>query len=157
MKKLSFLVKLPLPVIILLSLIVGGTYVYASLDKIANPGAFAQNVYNYRFLPVVFLHFFAVYLPWVEILAGIALFIPWVRRGGALLCGLMTLMFIVGISWALYRNLDISCGCFETGAGHAVGLDLLIRDILLFVACLLLFIQKPGEVIPPDGDLPTRN
>jgi uncharacterized membrane protein YphA (DoxX/SURF4 family) len=138
-----FFSTLPAPLIWLMRALVAVTFIYASVDKIANPGDFAQNVYYYRLVPMALLHTFALLLPWVEMVAGIALLIPSVTRGAALLSGLMTLVFVVGITAALARGLDISCGCFNTGAGHKVGLDLLYRDILLLAGCFLLVIQPP--------------
>ena len=44
---------------LLCRLAVGGTLLYASLDKIAHPSEFAQAVYNYRLVPLPLLHPFA--------------------------------------------------------------------------------------------------
>ena len=119
------------------SLGVGLVFLWASLDKIQHPGAFAQAIANYRMVPMVFLHPFAWLLPIVEAVVGLALIVGWQRRGAALLASLMTVMFIVAIATALARGLDISCGCFETAAGHSVGLDLLVRDVVLLGAALV--------------------
>lgn len=117
-------------------LVVGGVFLYASLDKIAHPGSFAKAVHNYRLLPLALLHPLAVLLPWVEAVVGVAIILGIARRGAALLALLMTVMFIVAVSAALARNLDISCGCFHTDGGSSVGLDLLIRDIGLLLLTL---------------------
>jgi uncharacterized membrane protein YphA (DoxX/SURF4 family) len=117
-------------------LIVGGVFIYASLDKIAHPDSFAKAVHNYRLLPLSLLHPFAVLLPWLELVIGIAIVIGVARRGAALLALVLTVMFIVAVSAALARHLDISCGCFHTDGGSSVGLDLLIRDILLILLIL---------------------
>jgi uncharacterized membrane protein YphA (DoxX/SURF4 family) len=127
----------------LLRLAVGGTFLFASLDKIAHPDAFAQATYYYRMVPGSLLHPFALFLPWLEAVVGLALIVGLQRRGAAWLAGAMTLMFIVGIASALIRDLNISCGCFHTDGGHAVGLDLLWRDILLLAACALIYVQRP--------------
>jgi len=122
---------------------VGLVFLYASLDKIQHPEAFAQAIANYRLVPMPLLHPFAVLLPVVEALCGLVLLVGWQRRGAALLCSLMTLVFIVAIGSALARGLDISCGCFHTEGGHGVGQDLLIRDIgLLIVALVPLFAPR---------------
>jgi uncharacterized membrane protein YphA (DoxX/SURF4 family) len=117
-------------------LIVGGILIYASLDKIAQPDSFAKAVHNYRLLPLPLLHPFAVLLPWLELVIGITIIIGVARRGAALLALALTVMFIVAVSAALVRKLDISCGCFHTDGGSSVGLDLLIRDILLLILIL---------------------
>ncbi len=138
----SRLLRLPRAVGLLLRLVIGVTFVYASLDKIANPEGFAQAIFYYRMLPAVLLHPFALYLPWLELVAGLALILGVARRGSALLIALMTAMFIVAIMAALARGLDISCGCFDTDSGHSVGADLLWRDALLLAGCFLLLFQR---------------
>jgi len=115
----------------------GGVFVYASLDKLVHPDAFAQAIANYRLVPMALLHPFAWLLPVVEAVAGIALIVGWQRRGAALLIAAMTVMFIGAIALALFRGLDISCGCFDTAGGHGVGVDLLIRDVVLLAAAVV--------------------
>jgi len=131
--------------VFLCCLVIGGVFIYASLDKIAHPGSFAKAVHNYRLLPLALLHPLAVLLPWVEAVVGVSIIIGIARRGAALLALLMTVMFIVAVSAALARNLDISCGCFHTDGGSSVGLDLLIRDIgLLLLILPPLLSRHPG-------------
>lgn len=117
-------------------LIVGGVFIFASLDKLSHPQAFAQVIHHYRMVPYSLLHPFAMLLPMVEFIVGAALVLGIKQRGAALISVLMNLMFIAAISSALYRGLDISCGCFHTDGGHGVGLTLLWRDLLLLLACL---------------------
>lgn len=136
--------SLPLPVVWILRLIVGGVFVYASLDKIQNPQAFAQAISNYRILPYNLLHPIALFLPWLEMICGGALIIGFRQRAAAWLLALMTLIFIFGITSALSRGLDISCGCFHTEGGHGVGIDLLWRDALLMAGALSLT-ASPGR------------
>jgi putative oxidoreductase len=133
--------RLPSWSVWLLALAVAATFVVASLDKIANPGDFAQSIYRYRLLPLALLHPFALALPWLELVAGLAVLWPSLRRGGALLAALMSLMFIGALGLALLRGLDINCGCFKAGGGHGVDLGLIGRDILLFAACLPLIVR----------------
>lgn len=121
---------------LLCRLVVGGIFVYASLDKLADPAGFAQAIYHYRMAPLALLHPFALLLPMAELVLGAALILGVARRGAALLAAALSVLFLAAISTALLRGLDISCGCFHTDGGHAVGLSLLIRDVLLLLACL---------------------
>ena len=114
----------------------GATFLYASLDKIADPVGFARAIFHYRLLPTTLLHPFALLLPWLEAVAGVALLVGLLRRGAALLATAMTVMFLGAIAAALARGLDITCGCFHTEGGHAVGISLLWRDLALLAACL---------------------
>ena len=122
--------------------LVGGTFVYASFDKIMHPEAFAQNIYHYRLLSESLLHPFAMLIPWLELVVGLAMILGFYRRGAAMLVSLMLVMFMAAITAALMRDLDISCGCFHTEGGHAVGLDLLFRDVALLVGAVVLWASK---------------
>ena len=127
---------------LLLRFVIGGTFVYASLDKIFNPAGFAQAIHHYRILNVYLLHPMALYLPWLELVAGLAMIMGMARKGAALLTSLMTVMFIATIASALARDLDISCGCFHTEGAHAIGLSLLLRDVALLAGALVLLINR---------------
>ena len=50
-------------VILLFRVVLGVTFIYASLDKIAHPDQFARIVYNYKILPGFLINIFAVTLP----------------------------------------------------------------------------------------------
>ena len=129
---------------LLCRLVVGGVFIWASLDKLAHPAEFARAIHHYRLVPYALLHPAALLLPAVELLAGAALVLGWQRRGAALVCGAMLVIFLAAIGSALARGLDISCGCFNTDGGHAVGLDLLWRDFLLLLACLPPLLARHG-------------
>ena len=126
-------------------LVVGGIFIYASLDKLIHPQAFAQVIHNYHLVPYPLLHAFAHLLPVTELVIGTALVLGIQRRGAALVAAFLTVIFMAAIISALSRNLDISCGCFNTDGGHAVGLDLLLRDVILLLLCLPpLLATEPG-------------
>jgi uncharacterized membrane protein YphA (DoxX/SURF4 family) len=123
-------------------LILGGVFIYASLDKLMHPDAFAQAIHNYRMVPPALLHMMAHYLPALEMVTGVLLVLGVWRRGATLLIAGMVLVFIAAIATALSRGLDISCGCFHTDGGHGVGMSLLLRDIVLLVLCLPPLLAK---------------
>jgi uncharacterized membrane protein YphA (DoxX/SURF4 family) len=122
--------------VVVCRLIVGGVFIYASLDKLIHPVAFAEVIYYYRIVPFPLLHLSAHLLPVLELVCGVALVLGIKQRGAALLAGTLTVIFMAAITSALIRNLDISCGCFNTDGGHTVGLDLLWRDGILLALCL---------------------
>src|SRR5207249_2923751 len=51
----------------------GAIFIVASLPKIADPPSFAHMIYNYRLLPGPLVNGLALLMPWVELLAGLAL------------------------------------------------------------------------------------
>ncbi|MBD3298642.1 MAG: DoxX family membrane protein [candidate division Zixibacteria bacterium] len=128
-------------------LIVGGFFVYAALDKIGNPGEFSRIVYNYRVLPGSLVNAFAIFLPWLELFAGMALIIGTRTVGSAaVITGLMA-VFIIAVTSAVARGIKIDCGCFTTGGNGArqVGLPLIIQDAVLLVLSLWIWIQGAGR------------
>ncbi len=133
--------RLPGILIWAMALTVAATFVVAAWGKIVNPGDFAQATYRYRMLPLILLHPFALFMPWLELVGGLALLLPPMRRGAALLVGLMNAMFITALITALVRSLNIECGCFGAG-GHGVDMGLIFRDLLMLVACILMLIQR---------------
>lgn len=131
-------------------LIIGGVFLYASWDKLLHPAAFAEAIDHYHIIPYGVLHPMAHGLPVLELLIGTALILGVCRKGAALLASGLMVVFLVAISSALLRGLDISCGCFHTDGGHAVGLSLLVRDVVFLILCLPpLFIQDAGPRFPP--------
>lgn len=124
-------------------LLLGFVFIYAAIDKIAHPAEFAQAIYNYRMLPHWTINFMALVMPWLELFCGILIAAGVFFRGSAFMIGVMLGVFIIAISSALARGLDISCGCFSVEGGHGVAVDLLIRDILMFVgAAIVVFFGR---------------
>lgn len=122
-----------------LRLVLGGVFIYAAVYKIAEPEDFARSIYNYRMLPEGTINLMAIIMPWLELICGIFIIIGSLVRGSAVLIGLMLLVFIIAISSALARGLDISCGCFKVGeGGRLVGLTTLVEDILMVAAVAVI-------------------
>jgi uncharacterized membrane protein YphA (DoxX/SURF4 family) len=90
----------------------GATFVYAAVAKIADPPAFAHEVFNYRLLPGAAVNALALWLPWIELVAGIAVLAGvWQKPAIAILSALLV-VFVVAISINLARGRAIDCGCF---------------------------------------------
>lgn len=123
---------------LILRLVVGGVFVVAGAMKLWNPGSFANDVANYRLLPSALVNLVAITLPAVEVLAGGLLMAGvWKKPSALLITGLMA-VFLAGIAQAVYRHLDIRCGCFSTIEARHVGLTALAEDCGLFCAAAWL-------------------
>lgn len=123
----------------------GGLFVYFSLHKIINPGDFAQSIYYYHFLPGVFVNLLAIFLPWVELAAGMALILGVMVEAASLITGSMLVVFIMALTSATVRGLDISCGCFSSS--HSGGDEIWIRiveDILLLIITVQIYYGHGG-------------
>ncbi len=126
---------------LLVRVFLGGVFVYASLDKVVNPEAFANIVNNYQVLPGALVNLMALILPWLELICGLCLIVGIAVRPSAAWVGLMIVMFIIAVSLALSKNININCGCFST-SDHArsLGLNLLLEDIGLLILAIHAYI-----------------
>lgn len=124
-------------------ILLGAIFIYASLSKILNPDQFAQAVMNYRIAPLVSVNLFAIVLPWLELVSGIFLLVGFFSGGSIVIITLLMALFLGAIGSALFRGLDISCGCFSTDGVHKITILYFIRDLLLFgLALQVLFYDR---------------
>lgn len=127
---------------IILRLILGGLFIYASYDKIINPAEFAKAVKNYDMLPIALVNIPAIILPYLEFFTGLFLVIGVWKRGSSAIIIIMLLVFLVGLMQAYVRGLDINCGCFSLENSSSTS-DILVRiieDILMLAAAVLIFV-----------------
>ena len=121
-------------------------FVAAALPKLVDPPSFAHMIYNYRLVPGAFVNLMALVMPWLELLAGLALILGIWTRVSTCLVGALLLVFIAAISLNLARGNAIDCGCFDVTQANktlderlaGMRLDIL-RDLgmLLMVAQIL--------------------
>ena len=117
---------------ILPRILLGAIFIYASMDKIADPSGFADVIANYRILPPWLVPITAICLPWIEAICGTALVIGRLELGSSVLINLMMLVFIGATLYNGYRGLDIACGCFSLSAKEPSNMALnTIRDIVI--------------------------
>lgn len=124
-----------------LRLIIGLTFVVASIGKIGDPGKFATIIYGYYLFPGWIINFSAIVLPFVELFSGMALILGVVPRSALMIINTLLFIFIVAITVNLLRGHQFDCGCFsltETSSASSA-LWLLIRDIALFFSAIYLF------------------
>jgi len=120
-------------------MVLGVIFIYASLDKIIHPQAFAQAVFNYQLLPDSFINLTALILPWLELILGCCLiFNRWMPGTSVISITLLT-VFMAAILFNLSRGLDISCGCFSTNPEEgSMNRLTLIRDASFLIPAIYL-------------------
>lgn len=135
----------------------GAIFVVAALPKIADPPSFAHMIYNYRILPGGLINLSALIMPWVELLAGLALILGVWTRGARWIIGLMLVTFIIAIGINLARGNAIDCGCFDTSAAGKTPEEqirdmwmVVIRDIgMLLMVAQLWWAERARRLSPP--------
>jgi len=126
----------------------GWVFAVASIHKIADPAAFAMDVATYDILPLQLINVMAICLPWIELVAGIALITGVKSRAAAWLTTGMMIMFMVALVLALHKGLDMSCGCFASASmeeGDEISWKTVLRDSgwLLLSVYVLIFDKAP--------------
>src|SRR3954447_25110954 len=91
----------------------GAIFIAAALPKIADPPSFAHMIYNYRLVPGSLINLSALVMPWVELLAGLALILGVWKASARTIVGILLAVFIIAISINLARDNAIDCGCFN--------------------------------------------
>jgi len=123
--------------------IIGLTFIYASLHKIISPADFAKIVYGYGLFPEVFINLIAIVIPFLELIAGLALIIGVYPRSAAMIINALLLAFVTVLAINLIRGHEFDCGCFSAGqSGYASSSEVtLVRDIiyLIFGMQIVLF------------------
>jgi len=122
---------------LLFRLFLGILFIYASVDKILHPAAFAKIVYNFHILPGFLINIFAIILPWVEFLVGVCLILGIALDAAALLASVLLGVFIIALGVNLIRGLDINCGCFSTASASKSNVSKRLIEDVIFLAMSL--------------------
>ena len=128
-----------------LDFVVGGVFVYAGVLKIVDPVQFAFDIDNYKVLPWTLGVGLAFYLPWVELLTGVALIVHRFYRGALVILLAAIAIFIGATIAAKTRGLDITCGCFGHASQHWSFPAHMAVDLAIFAALLLLWFKSANE------------
>ncbi len=125
----------------------GLAFLLMGFSKIGTPDVFLKSIHTYNILPTqppFWLNMAAVGLPWMEVLAGMAILSGVLRRGAATVAGLFLALFTLAITWRMLDIMDaegiafldiaFDCGC---GSGVVVIWQKLIQNLLLLFATFL--------------------
>ncbi len=117
-----------------------GLFVFAGATKAYDPGAFAIEIQRYHLIPWVPTVLVSVYLPWLEILAGLFLMVKRLEKGALLLITCLLLVFTLALASATFRGLGIDCGCFGKAFAATGTTFPLIRNVVLLAFTAFLWL-----------------
>jgi uncharacterized membrane protein YphA (DoxX/SURF4 family) len=127
-------------------------FVGAGAMKILDPAAFALSIARLRIVPMAAVGAVAILLPWIEVVAAAALFVPKFRLPAAkLLMGLL-IAFTVILGIAFLRGSATSCGCFGSSdqffnrPPYAM-----LRNVSLMVTALFVIRAKTTSPAAPSS------
>ncbi len=139
--------------LLILRIAVGLVFVIASIDKLDHPDRFTEIIMDYQIVPWSTALIMAIWLPWLELIVGTILILGvWVRASALLLAGL-TALFVLALSSALIRGIDLACGCFSVSElTQARTWSSLWQESILLLGCIWLWVGHwPGAGVESSG------
>ena len=99
----------------------GGVFLVAGILKILDPGSLLAATETYQIIPYRWSYWLALYLPWVEVLAGLGILSQKAYPGSLFLITALLAVFLIALTQAWVRGLNIICGCFSNATAESTG------------------------------------
>ena len=112
----------------------GVIFLAAALPKIADLEAFAGSIHNFHMepvIPIAAINVLAMTIPWIELLAGLALIANVKPRAGAFVYTGLLIVFTIAVGVALARGLSFECGCFGKAGAATIGAKKLVEYLAM--------------------------
>lgn len=123
--------------------LVAAVFFYSGFLKLGISESFAVTILSFGIVPAWCATGMAVILPWLEVAAALLLILPKIYRTGALVTGILCILFITAVGWALAQGILVDCGCFGESAPTFGKMWLAIyRDIFLLAISAFVFLAK---------------
>jgi uncharacterized membrane protein YphA (DoxX/SURF4 family) len=134
---------------VLARLVTGVVWIWAGAAKLTEPYAAVLAVRAYQILPPGIAELVGHLLPVLEIVVGVSLVLGVLTRGAAVVSALLFVAFIIGISSAWARGLQIDCGCFGGGgfdpdAASRYPWEIARDTALLLASVFLVLVRDTG-------------
>ena len=115
-------------------LLLGSIFLFSGLSKMRAPYEFLATIYEYQLTGPFLSLLIAIVLPWLEVLVAICLWSKILYRGAMITSAALLTTFSIVLAIAIYRQLDISCGCFM--AQDKISYLSLLRSVFLLLAAI---------------------
>lgn len=134
-------------------LLLAAVFIYSGYIKADDPVAFAGQVANYQLLPYAWNYLVAATLPYLELLCGVLLLLNQRVRPAVLVLFFLNLVFMLILSSAIVRGLDIDCGCFNPEAEATTSpVFALWRDAGLLLLMVSTWMLRYRQHLPEDRE-----
>ncbi len=126
----------------LIRLILGVTFLLAAFSKILDPKTFIETVQKFIFIKNIIADILAYIILIIEFFVGISLIINFQIKFVSLIASSILFIFIAAIIPQLLIGNEFDCNCFGSIIQSKINYYLLLRDILLFILSIILYIKK---------------
>ena len=126
--------------IVVIRIVLGSIFLWASFDKIIDPAKFARSITNYHVFPFGIENTIAIVLPWLELFIGSGLILGVMVDGGIVITSVLLILFNLMIAQAILRGFNIECGC-GLKEGQLVGIEKILENFDLLGGAYILYIS----------------
>ena len=135
--------------IVVIRIVLGSVFLWASFDKIIDPAKFARSIANYHVLPFGIENTVAIVLPWLELFIGSGLILGVMVDGSIVITSVLLVLFNLMISQAILRGFNIECGC-GLKEGQLVGIEKILENFVYLGGAYILYMRemKILEIFP---------
>jgi len=125
-------------------IILGGVFIYASIDKIAFPENFANIIRGYNLIPESFVGLSAFVLPWIELIIGIMLVIGLFIKESSIIITSLLSIFLFAIIIQVTKGPIEDCGCFGKMPffSSSNSYFLILRNLILISLSIMIFLVE---------------
>jgi len=125
----------------------GGIFIAASVTKLPHQAEFINIVTSYGILPDSLARFYALIVPWAELLIGCSLVLGLFTRFAAALSIPLIVSFIIASAYSLFQPVGGGCGCFGQSIPISHSVSLAIDAVMLLMAVPLLLHKHEAEFL----------
>ena len=126
-------------------IVAGLIFLAAALPKLADLSGFAGSVHNFHLeavIPMAATNLLAMTIPWVELVAGLALVSGVRPRAGAIVYTVLLSLFTLGVVQAMARGLSFDCGCFGRTGSATIGAKKLAENLAMVAVGVIAAVER---------------
>ena len=127
--------------IVIMRMILGAIFLWASFDKILDPEKFARSISNYHLIPFGLENSIAIFLPWLEFFIGTGLILGIMVDGATIITSILLISFNLMIAQAIIRGFNIDCGC-GLKDGQLVGIEKILENLVFLGGAYIVYLRS---------------
>ena len=127
--------------IVIMRIILGAIFLWASFDKILDPEKFARSISNYHLIPFGLENSIAIFLPWLEFFIGTGLILGIMVDGATIITSILLISFNLMIAQAIIRGFNIDCGC-GLKDGQFVGVEKILENLVFLGGAYIVYLRS---------------
>ncbi len=132
----------------ILRVAVAAVFIQAGATKAWNPSGFSADIREYQLVGQATSAALSLYVPWLELIAGAALLLRRLCLAGTWTLLVLVLTFSAVVISALWRGLEMNCGCFGGDDGGISLTGALIRNGAIFAGLVGILVLDRGVARP---------